>query len=171
MISFIRKMVKKYRHAGFLRRLAATDGLTESQVRERYVAAGIKFGMAVSRLHRHGEGFGFTRLFRAWQFWEIEYSFRGYCTLPIEAFVEHAVGGPLRGLDRRRAPKEPRIFHAERYRQYYLHRPPNYDFGFQLMDGQPFYANRATPTTDFEGERERAKGDMEIWAGGATDFN
>jgi len=91
--------------------------LSDEEVRDNYVEAGTEFGEAASYDYL-GECVGFRGMFSDWAKWELEYSRRGYRTVPLDNFIDHGgYGNPLKGLGIKREINERVILHASLYRK------------------------------------------------------
>ena len=92
-------------------------------VEKKYIRAGSAFGDAVSYLYI-GECRGFEKLLDNWDFYEKEYSRRGYRTVSLDSFVE--LGGYGKNiadlLRNKRSEDEEAVFHAKIYRDKFLGR-------------------------------------------------
>ena len=93
--------------------------LSDKEVQDNYVQAGVDFGDAVSYIYM-GECLGFEKMLFDWAKWELEYSMRGYKTISLDDFIEYGgYGKPLNGLGIKRKPEEKVILHAEIYTKKY----------------------------------------------------
>ena len=91
--------------------------LSDKKVEENYVEAGAEFGDACSYDYM-GKCHGFDAFFLDWARWEIEYSKRGYRTIPLNDFIAYGgYGVPLRSLGVKRKAKEQIILYAVLYQQ------------------------------------------------------
>ena len=91
--------------------------LSDKEVENNYIEAGADFGNAVSYDYM-GKCIGFEGMFLSWARWEIEYSNRGYRTIPFDEFILN--GGydkPLSGLGVKREPDEQIVLYAFLYGQ------------------------------------------------------
>ena len=125
---------------------------SDANVVRKYLAAGGRFGDAVSCLYM-GECIGFGKLLDTWAFWEREYARRDYRTVTLDEFVSYGgYGKPIETLHVGRRKDEPAILHAERYRDRYLGKVvPAIDMDAMMRDGQPQIGTYAIPSTDDEG--------------------
>lgn len=89
--------------------------LSDKQVEKRYVKAGAKFGAAMSYVLM-GKCYGFDTLYANWAKWELEYSKRGFRTLPLEKFINYGgYGAQLKGIGVHRAKSAQPVLYAKNF--------------------------------------------------------
>lgn len=91
---------------------------SDEYVLKQYSRAGAEFADAFSYIIMAGECIGYEKLLDDWAFWEAEAANRGYRTLPVE-LLEIIKGIPPEAF-LKREPKDPPIYHAQRYRERWL---------------------------------------------------